>query len=361
TQFVSVLSFKGELSTSFLSTLFDKLDNDGDGRIDGLEFMGGITLCCKGTFEEKAKFAFELYDFNLNAALSTTEICIMMQSTICGMLVLTGGSSSDEPAVSAFESLASAALSRADSDGSGQVTFDEFVGWARSNVEEDDILIASMKGFKDEMITTDRDEVWEAVNTSRWDLLESMEDEDSKERMERINKAPVHVWNSETLETEAVLSLHTRGVNLLAWGDDGSRLVSVGVDDSHIVALWDWRVNKMLASGIGGEGALLGAAVSEDGRTVVAVGAKQVLFFTVDGRALRSKKGLIGSQSGGVRQAFCSCAYLNNEAYVGCASGEIYRFRDRRLVAVFQAHGISEPVNTLERCKVSGGLISGGE
>jgi hypothetical protein len=45
-----------------------------------------------------------------------------------------------------------------------------------------------MKGFKDEMITTDRDEVWEAVNTSRWDLLESMEDEDSKERMERINK-----------------------------------------------------------------------------------------------------------------------------------------------------------------------------
>jgi WD40 repeat protein len=332
--------------------------------------------------------------------------------------------------------------------------------------QEDDLLTTSTKGFKGEIITADRDEVWEAVNTSRCDLLESMEDDKSKERMERIkkacirtsmptgspqknvndgpptylelewvygynnryrgnldylkspddtekegrtrfvypaaciavvyhkfretqtfykshtddimslsvhpggiyvatgqrgNKAPVHVWNSENLETEAVLSLHTRGVNLLAWGEDGSRLVSVGVDDSHIVALWDWRVNKMVASGIGGEGVLLGVAISEDGKTIVAVGVKQILFFTVDGRALRSKKGLIGSNSGGIRQAFCSCSYLNNDAYVGCASGEIYRFNNRRLVAVYQAHGVSEPVNSLERCKVSGGLISGGE
>ena len=50
------------------------------------------------------------------------------------MLVLTGGSESDEPDVAAFESLAKSALERADSDGSGQVTFDEFVEWARSNV-----------------------------------------------------------------------------------------------------------------------------------------------------------------------------------------------------------------------------------
>ena len=45
----------------------DVLDNDHDGRIDGLEFIGGLALCCQGTFEEKAKFCFEIYDFNLNA------------------------------------------------------------------------------------------------------------------------------------------------------------------------------------------------------------------------------------------------------------------------------------------------------
>jgi len=178
---------------------------------------------------------------------------------------------------------------------------------------------------------------------------------------QRGNQAPVHVWNSATLETEAVLSLHTRGVSLLAWGEDGSRLVSVGVDDSHIVALWDWRMKKMVASGIGGDGLLLAVAISEDGKTIIAVGVKQVLFFTVEGRALRSKKGLIGKNSGGKKQVFSSCAFLNNDAYVGCASGEIYKFHSRKVVAIYQAHGISEPVNSLSRCAASGGLISGGE
>ena len=49
------------------------------------------------------QFCFELYDFNLNAALSLTEICMMMQSSVCGMLVLTGGDEDDEPGIQAFE------------------------------------------------------------------------------------------------------------------------------------------------------------------------------------------------------------------------------------------------------------------
>ena len=53
---------------------------------------------------------------------------MMMQSSVCGMLVLTGGSEEDEPGIGAFEGLASQALSKADADGSGQVGYDEFVG-----------------------------------------------------------------------------------------------------------------------------------------------------------------------------------------------------------------------------------------
>ena len=40
-----------------------------------------------------------------------------MQSTVCGMLVLTGGTEEQEPDVSNFEELAKEALKRADSDG----------------------------------------------------------------------------------------------------------------------------------------------------------------------------------------------------------------------------------------------------
>ena len=47
-----------------LPILFDILDNDNDGRIDGLELLGGLALICKGSFEEKARcrlFSFARY------------------------------------------------------------------------------------------------------------------------------------------------------------------------------------------------------------------------------------------------------------------------------------------------------------
>ena len=76
-QFELVMEFKeSELETS-IDKLFDVLDNDNDGRVDALEFIGGVALCCRGTFEEKSKFAFELYDFNLNAALSSTVMSFL--------------------------------------------------------------------------------------------------------------------------------------------------------------------------------------------------------------------------------------------------------------------------------------------
>ena len=48
-QFESVICFKAKSikKTVDFETLFDILDNDNDGKIDGLELLGGITLCCK--------------------------------------------------------------------------------------------------------------------------------------------------------------------------------------------------------------------------------------------------------------------------------------------------------------------------
>ena len=54
-QFVAVLEeTKPELSGQ-CDRLFTRLDNDGDGRIDGLEFMGGLALIARGSFEDKTK------------------------------------------------------------------------------------------------------------------------------------------------------------------------------------------------------------------------------------------------------------------------------------------------------------------
>lgn len=133
-EFEGIMSFKKNMEDIVtLEELFEILDNDNDGRIDGLELLGGLALVCQGSFEEKSRFAFELYDFNLNSTISKKEMTMMMMASICGMNILSGGDDDSEPTLDVFEGLAEDAFLRADKDGSGQISFDEFILWARSN------------------------------------------------------------------------------------------------------------------------------------------------------------------------------------------------------------------------------------
>jgi len=134
TQFETLMGIKPEVSAYVdIQTLFEVLDNDNDGRIDGLEFLGGVGLICRGSLEDKARFCFELYDFNLNSSLSLQEMVVMMQSSVCGMLCLTGGLEDHEPELSDFEQLGLEAFKNADGNSDGNITFDEFLKWARTS------------------------------------------------------------------------------------------------------------------------------------------------------------------------------------------------------------------------------------
>lgn len=133
-QFESLMAFKPGLAKKIpLNVLFDVLDNDSDGRVDGLELLGGLALICQGSFEDKARFCFELFDFNLNATLSKKEMIVMLMSSINGINMLSGGNEEDELDIDSFEKIATEAFAKADRDRSGCVTYDEFVIWARSN------------------------------------------------------------------------------------------------------------------------------------------------------------------------------------------------------------------------------------
>ena len=58
---------------------------------------------------------------------------MMMIAVIGGVNLLTGGGEDLEPDVETVELLSDDAFLAADSDGSGAISYDEFVGWARSN------------------------------------------------------------------------------------------------------------------------------------------------------------------------------------------------------------------------------------
>lgn len=53
-QFEEMISIKQSESVTS-QAIFEVIDQNCDGRIDGLEFIGGLILCCQGSFEEKAR------------------------------------------------------------------------------------------------------------------------------------------------------------------------------------------------------------------------------------------------------------------------------------------------------------------
>lgn len=133
-QFESIMGFMEDVSKqTSIEILFDILDNDHDGRIDGLELLGGLALCCQASFEDKARFCFELYDFNLTSSITKREMIMMMMASICGMNLLTGGGEELEPDVDTIELLSDEAFLRADVEKNGLITYEEFVSWVRSN------------------------------------------------------------------------------------------------------------------------------------------------------------------------------------------------------------------------------------
>jgi Ca2+-binding EF-hand superfamily protein len=145
TQFESLLTFKNPPVTR-LYDIFKSIDEDNNGRIDALEFIAGLALCCKGTFEDKARFCFELVDFNINGSLCFEELVLMMRSCVSGLLKFMGHQ--ECPPDEEFEILAADALKesakshRPSGSGSdilnaqsGAINFREFQTWAMVNRE----------------------------------------------------------------------------------------------------------------------------------------------------------------------------------------------------------------------------------
>mmetsp|Transcript_22742 Transcript_22742/g.59395 ORF Transcript_22742/g.59395 Transcript_22742/m.59395 type:complete len:1236 (-) Transcript_22742:3383-7090(-) len=134
-QFVGLLQFKKAAHEDVqLESIFQVLDKDGVGRVDGLGLVAGIALCCDATFEEKVKFCFELFDFNMNASLDKNEMIMMMNVSVEGMLLLVGARG-DLGLAQEFKRLGDDAFRQCDNDRSGSISYQEFVQWARGNRE----------------------------------------------------------------------------------------------------------------------------------------------------------------------------------------------------------------------------------
>ena len=61
--------------------LFQKFDVKGRGRVDFTDFMQGLSICVRGTEEQRLRYLFSLYDLKEDGLLDKTELISMVNPT----------------------------------------------------------------------------------------------------------------------------------------------------------------------------------------------------------------------------------------------------------------------------------------
>eukprot|EP01100_Stratorugosa_tubuloviscum_P011367 TRINITY_DN506_c1_g1_i2.p1 TRINITY_DN506_c1_g1~~TRINITY_DN506_c1_g1_i2.p1 ORF type:complete len:226 (-),score=111.43 TRINITY_DN506_c1_g1_i2:144-821(-) len=141
--------------TPFGERLFQMLDVNGDGSLDLQEFVGGLSLLCKGSMEEKLAISFKIYDLDGNGYITHSELVQMFKSVwISGLraLAVTSGFSSEIEGIEGVsdqiaEMFAKDAFEKIDTDGDGKLSEEEFKLFALS----DPTITASLNGFSKEL------------------------------------------------------------------------------------------------------------------------------------------------------------------------------------------------------------------
>lgn len=160
---------------------------------------------------------------------------------------------------------------------------------------------------------------------------------------ERGKKPVIRVWDAHTGELRTEMTgFHARGVVSLAFSSNMKYLVSVGDDDYHSVALWEdtsngsWTAAKLVATAKGDGGVNHFACFSNSDSTIITGGEKHVLFWSIEGKTMVSKKGKVGKK-GTVQNFPCGCEFMDNFV-TGTAGGDLYVWRGDEVSKIIKAH-----------------------
>eukprot|EP01061_Rhynchopus_euleeides_P033959 TRINITY_DN5754_c0_g1_i3.p1 TRINITY_DN5754_c0_g1~~TRINITY_DN5754_c0_g1_i3.p1 ORF type:complete len:745 (+),score=186.73 TRINITY_DN5754_c0_g1_i3:57-2291(+) len=169
--------------------------------------------------------------------------------------------------------------------------------------------------------------------------------------------ALICVWDVETQKQLAKLGgFHKKAVVSLSFSDNGKYLASVGLDDHHIVAIYDWEAGAKLCQAELGPRRALGVRFQPGSNaSLVTVGVKHLAFWSLENNVLLKKEAKLGKR--GKNQVFLDSSTLSGNVIVGTAGGELYRFDgEGRLMDICYAHNGSIASLT----KYGEYLISGG-
>jgi microtubule-associated protein-like 6 len=203
----------------------------------------------------------------------------------------------------------------------------------------------------------------------------------------QMGKNPkICVWNSETLELVAELQgFLERAVTALDFSpvcctftwhvlllciwqvfmthccpsqcrscvQDGTKVIAVGEDDNHTLAMYDIATKAKIANCPGDKGKVLCVRFRPDGREICVCGIKHIKFVAWDGAVLKPKRGIFGGEV----QSVLSAHYVGEKCYAGLADGRLAVWVGGAIVQAKEAH--KGPVISV-RCTEKGVIATGG-
>ncbi|KAM8835868.1 guanylate cyclase activator 1d [Synchiropus picturatus] len=119
----SILDLKGltQDANSYVDQVFFTFDMDGDGYIDFVEYIAGISLLLKGEINQKLKWYFKLFDQDGNGKIDREEL----ETIFTAIQDITRNRAIDP------EEIVTLIFEKIDLKGEGEMTLEEFIDGAK--------------------------------------------------------------------------------------------------------------------------------------------------------------------------------------------------------------------------------------
>ncbi|XP_042540478.1 EF-hand calcium-binding domain-containing protein 1-like isoform X2 [Dipodomys spectabilis] len=112
-------SIFGMTDDMLMNRVFFAFDKDSDNFINVIEWIKGLSVFLRGTFEEKLKFCFEVYYLNGDGYISQEEIFDMLKNSLYQQ-------SPEEESDEGISELVDLTLKKMDYDNDGKISFADF-------------------------------------------------------------------------------------------------------------------------------------------------------------------------------------------------------------------------------------------